>query len=84
MQPNEIVFFVKDTGIGINPLHQSIIFEQFRQVETEISRKYGGNGLGLAIAKGLVALLNGKIWVESELGKGSNFYFTIPRYCTNE
>ncbi len=71
-------FFVKDTGIGIPPEHRPIIFERFRQVDQSNTRKFEGAGLGLAIAKGYVEMLGGKIWVESEPGEGSTFYFTIP------
>ena len=78
LKENEIEFFVKDTGIGIELNKQEKIFERFVQVETGLARKYGGNGLGLSISKGYVELLGGKIWLESELGKGSAFYFTIP------
>lgn len=73
----EIQFYVKDTGIGIAPEFHSSIFERFRQVDETRIRKYGGNGLGLSISKNLVKVLGGKIWVESEVGKGSTFYFTI-------
>lgn len=78
IQNQFIQFSVKDTGIGISEIKQSIIFERFRQGDESATRRYGGNGLGLSIAKGLVTLLGGKIWVESELEKGSTFYFTIP------
>lgn len=72
-------FYVKDTGIGIQKDKQSIIFERFRQAEEKnISRTFGGTGLGLSISKGLIELLDGKIWVESVEGSGSTFYFTIP------
>ena len=71
-------FYVKDTGIGIKNEYQQIIFERFHQADTSISQKYGGTGIGLAISKGFVELLGGKIWVESEYEKGSTFYFTIP------
>jgi PAS domain S-box-containing protein len=74
-----IEFYVKDSGIGINPELQEIIFDRFRQADLSISTNYGGTGLGLAISKGFVELLGGKIWVESEPGKGSVFYFTLPR-----
>ncbi len=73
-----IVFHVKDTGIGIDAAYHQSIFERFRQVDLAKTRKYGGNGLGLAISKNLVELLGGKIWVESELNKYSDFFFTIP------
>jgi PAS domain S-box-containing protein len=71
-------FHVKDTGIGIDPEQKDKIFERFRQADTGINKRYGGTGLGLSISKGFVELLGGEIWVESELGKGSTFYFTIP------
>jgi signal transduction histidine kinase len=74
----EYIFSVKDTGIGIETEKLSYIFEPFTQIELSISRKYSGTGLGLSIAKGLVNLLGGKIWVESEVNKGSSFYFSIP------
>lgn len=75
---NELQIYVKDTGIGINMDKQEMIFERFSQEETELSQKYGGLGLGLSIAKENTELLGGKIWVESEQGKGTTFYFTIP------
>jgi PAS domain S-box-containing protein len=71
-------FFVKDTGIGISPEHQSRIFDRFYQVDSKVSRKYSGTGLGLSICKGYVELLGGTIKVESESGKGTKFIFTIP------
>lgn len=73
-----IQFQVKDTGIGINKAHHDKIFQRFRQVESTPTRKYGGIGLGLPISKSLVELLGGTIWMESELGKGSTFYFKLP------
>jgi signal transduction histidine kinase len=76
---NEFVqFHVRDTGIGIPDQYHNYVFDRFRQVESADTRRYGGNGLGLAISKSLVELLGGKIWVESAHGKGSVFYFTIP------
>ena len=73
-----IEFYVKDSGIGITPEHQSRIFERFYQVDSAVSRQYGGTGLGLSICKAYTELLGGKIWVESAPGEGTNFYFTIP------
>ncbi len=73
-----IQFFVSDTGIGIPQNKREIIFDRFRQSDESHTRKFGGTGLGLAISKGFVELLGGKIWHESEEGKGSTFYFTIP------
>ena len=75
---NTLKFHVCDTGMGIKKEHQEIIFDRFRQVsETSDAFQYG-SGLGLSIAKSYIELLGGKIWVESELGKGSKFYFTLP------
>jgi len=70
--------FVADTGIGISPQNQQVIFQTFRQAEVMDSHKYGGTGLGLAICKGSLALLGGEIRVESSPGNGSTFIFTIP------
>src|SRR3989339_71460 len=78
-----VLFFVKDTGIGIPKEKLSIIFDRFRQVDSSTTRKFGGTGLGLAISKGLVELLGGTIWVESEEHEGSVFYFTIPNKIHN-
>jgi len=75
-----VLFYVRDTGIGIPEEYHRIIFERFRQVEAEKTRKFGGNGLGLAITKNLVELMGGEIWLESESGIGSTFYFTLPAY----
>ncbi|HLN71870.1 MAG TPA: PAS domain S-box protein [Prolixibacteraceae bacterium] len=73
-----VQFNVIDTGIGIEEKYHSRIFERFRQVEGSLTRKYGGNGLGLAISKSLVELLGGTIGMKSEKGKGSHFYFILP------
>jgi len=75
---NTLLFYVKDTGIGIEQEKLQLIFERFMQADSSPSRKYGGSGLGLAISKGLVNLLQGKMWAESTLKVGSTFYFTIP------
>lgn len=73
-----IKFFVKDTGIGIDPKMQTLIFERFRQVDDVRKTGQSGTGLGLSISKGIVNLMGGKIWVESEPGSGTTFYFTLP------
>ncbi|MDP3916087.1 MAG: ATP-binding protein [Bacteroidota bacterium] len=73
-----VQFHVTDSGIGIPKEYHDHIFERFRQVDQDHNRKYGGNGLGLAISKRLVELLGGAIWMESEPRKGSAFYFLVP------
>jgi signal transduction histidine kinase len=75
---DSILVSVADTGEGIPAEHLSHIFERFYRVDDARSRKTGGAGLGLAIAKQMVELHGGKIWVESEVGKGSKFSFTLP------
>ncbi|MBN2520882.1 MAG: PAS domain S-box protein [Bacteroidales bacterium] len=78
IEMNKIQFFVKDTGIGIGKDKLNEIFDMFRQEDTSNTRKYGGTGLGLTISKNLVELLGGNMWVESEKGEGSAFYFSLP------
>jgi PAS domain S-box-containing protein len=71
-------FLVSDTGIGISKEHHSRIFDRFYQVQNTVSRVYEGTGLGLSISKAYVEMLGGKMWLESEPGTGTTFYFTIP------
>ncbi len=76
-QFTDLLFSVSDTGIGIPPDKKEAVFESFTQVDASTTRVYGGTGLGLTISKKLVGMMNGQIWVESELGKGSIFYFRV-------
>jgi signal transduction histidine kinase len=76
--PDHCLIAVYDTGIGIAPEHQKTIFEQFRQVDQSTTRRHSGTGLGLAITQQLVMMMQGKIYLESELGKGSTFYVSLP------
>ena len=75
--PGSLLFSVRDSGIGIPQEMQPNIFSSFTQADSSTTRKYGGSGLGLAIVERLVGLMGGKVWVESEFGKGSTFYFTV-------
>jgi PAS domain S-box-containing protein len=79
----QLLFSIKDTGIGIPADKLGAIFEKFMQADSSTTRKYGGTGLGLPIAKMLVELMGGKIWVESEPGAGTAFYFTVE-LCTQK
>jgi two-component system sensor histidine kinase ChiS len=78
-EPSEFVLVeVGDTGRGIAPDHHELIFREFAQVDASASRGHHGTGLGLTIARRYVELHGGRIWVESELGRGSRFFFTLP------
>ncbi|MBN1990455.1 MAG: response regulator [Bacteroidales bacterium] len=85
MVPNNatILFYVRDTGIGLSQEKINVIFERFRQGDETITKQYGGTGLGLAISKKLVELMGGRIWVESEPEKGSTFFFILPLIIPN-
>ena len=78
VEGENLYFYVKDTGIGVERDKVKIIFERFRQVDETQSRVYGGSGLGLAICKGIIEKMKGEIGVESEVGVGSLFWFRIP------
>jgi signal transduction histidine kinase len=82
--PDLVVIEVGDTGRGIAKDHHELIFREFAQVDTSASRVHHGTGLGLTIARRFVELHGGRIWVESELGCGSRFYFTLPVNRINE
>jgi PAS domain S-box-containing protein len=75
---DELLFSVRDTGIGIPGERIDILFESFTQVDASTTRRYGGTGLGLAISKRLTELMGGRMWVESEVGKGSAFHVAVP------
>ena len=77
-KPAELEFFVKDTGVGVPKDRQQAIFDRFIQANVLDKRSFQGAGLGLSISKAYTEMLGGKIWIESEDGKGSSFYFTIP------
>ena len=76
---NYLLFYVKDTGIGISENNLDTIFARFRQVDEHLARNIGGTGIGLSITQSLVEMMGGKIWVESEVNVGTTFYFTIRR-----
>ena len=75
---------VTDTGIGISPEQQARLFTSFQQAENSTTRQFGGTGLGLAISKNIVEMMDGRVWIESELGKGSTFAFTVQLERTEE
>ena len=75
---------VKDNGIGISAEQQNKLFKAFSQAENDTTRKYGGTGLGLAISKSIIEMMNGQIWIESELGAGASFIFTVKIKCIHK
>ncbi len=84
LSENKVLFYVKDTGIGILLNKQKTIFERFVQANSDHKSRFEGAGLGLAISKAYIEMLGGKIWVESEVGTGTSFYFTLPTTCTSK
>jgi signal transduction histidine kinase len=80
----ELVMYVKDTGIGIEKQYHQEIFHRFRKLNEDSTRLYRGTGLGLAISEKIVELLGGRIWVESQAGVGSTFFFTLPDWQLND
>jgi len=78
-QEDSILFYVKDNGLGIAKDKQNNLFKKFYQVDSGLTRQHGGSGLGLTISHGIIEELKGKIWVDSEPGKGSTFYFILPK-----
>lgn len=77
-ETSDVVIKISDTGIGIDPQHHRLIFEEFRQVSEGLSRTFEGSGLGLSLVMKIASLLNAKVWVESETDKGSDFFVSIP------
>lgn len=75
---NQIIFSVKDNGIGIPPNKIDSLFKKFYQIDTSLTRKHGGTGLGLAISKGIVEAHGGEMWVDKEYMGGAKFIFTLP------
>ncbi len=78
LKDNTLIFYVRDTGTGISKNRQEAIFDRFVQADLDYKRPHEGSGLGLSIVKAYADLLNGKVWVESEEGIGSTFYFSVP------
>ena len=84
LEAREVLFTVRDSGIGIAPEHHETIFKEFSQVENPLQERYRGTGLGLPLCRNLAMLLGGRIWLESELGKGSTFFVKIPTVYVGE
>ncbi len=78
LRDNDVEFFVKDSGIGIDNENFDKIFNRFYQIESSLSKQFSGTGLGLAISKAYIELMGGRIWLTSRPGKGTTFFFTIP------
>jgi len=77
-EDHKIVFYVKDNGTGIPSKMQPLLFKKFYQTDTSSTRKHPGTGLGLVVCKGIVEHMGGVIWLQSKVGKGTSFYFSIP------
>lgn len=84
LNENHLEFYVKDTGIGIEKDRQEVVFDRFIQADLSLSKPYEGAGLGLSIAKAYVEMLGGQIGLDSEFGKGSRFWFTLPYVSKKE
>ena len=84
VESRDVQFTVEDTGIGIAGEHHETIFREFSQVENPLQERYRGTGLGLPLCRNLAMLLGGRIWLESELGKGSTFFVRIPAVYVGE
>ncbi len=78
VEEKNLKFFVSDTGIGIPEQYHQVIFERFRQADEQLSRNFGGVGLGLSICKSIIEFMGGQIWFETEENKGTTFFFTLP------
>ncbi|HON19523.1 MAG TPA: HAMP domain-containing sensor histidine kinase [Salinivirgaceae bacterium] len=83
-EKDQIIISVKDTGIGIDPKHQAIIFDRFRQIDMDSTRRYEGSGIGLTLVKEFVTMLKGEINLYSELNHGSQFIVSLPKRIENE
>lgn len=78
IENENVIFYVQDTGIGVDVVKKGIIFDRFRQGDESMTRRFGGNGLGLTISKGIIENLNGKIWVDQNYSDGFLIYFSVP------